>query len=98
MKSDDLSRGIDRRALVSNLLLLPALSTTLLSSPVQGQTTPTGPLASWNEGPAKQAIFDFVRATTDQGSSKFVPPERRAASAPMPLCWSAAFCSACTPC
>ena len=73
MKSDDLSPGIDRRTLVSNLVLLPALSTTLLSSPVQAQTTPNAPLASWNEGPAKQAILDFVRATTDQGSSKFVP-------------------------
>ena len=80
MKSDDLSRGIDRRALVSNLVLLPALSTTLLSSRVRGQSTPTAPLASWNEGPAKQAIFDFVRATTDQKSSKFVPPEERIAT------------------
>jgi phosphoglycolate phosphatase-like HAD superfamily hydrolase len=80
MKSDDPSRGIDRRALVSNLVLLPALSTTLLSSPVQAQTTLTAPLASWNEGPAKQAILDFVRATTDQGSSKFVPAEDRIAT------------------
>jgi hypothetical protein len=80
MKSDDLPPGIDRRSLVSSLVLLPALSTTLLSSPVQAQTTPTAPLASWNEGPAKQAIVDFVRATTDQGSSKFVPAEDRIAT------------------
>ena len=79
MKSDDLSSGIDRRALVSSLVLLPALSTTLPSSPVQAQTTPNAPLASWNDGPAKQAILDFVRATTDQASSKFVPPEDRIA-------------------
>jgi hypothetical protein len=26
----------------------------------------TDPLASWNDGPAKQAIVEFVRATTDQ--------------------------------
>ena len=37
-------------------------------------------LASWNDGPAKQAIIDFVRATTDQGSPKFVPPEDRVAT------------------
>jgi phosphoglycolate phosphatase-like HAD superfamily hydrolase len=80
MKSDDLSPGIDRRVLVSSLVALPALSTALLSSPVQAQTTPSAPLASWNEGPAKQAIVDFVRATTDQGSSKFVPPEDRIAT------------------
>jgi phosphoglycolate phosphatase-like HAD superfamily hydrolase len=80
MKSDDLPSGIDRRALVSNLVLLPVLSTTLLSSSVQAQTTSNAPLASWNDGPAKQAILDFVRATTDQGSSKFVPAEDRIAT------------------
>jgi phosphoglycolate phosphatase-like HAD superfamily hydrolase len=80
MKSDDLPPGIDRRSLVSSLVLLPPLSTTLLSSPVQAQTTPTAPLASWNEGPAKQAIVDFMRAITDQGSSKFVPAEDRIAT------------------
>jgi phosphoglycolate phosphatase-like HAD superfamily hydrolase len=39
-----------------------------------------GPLPSWNDGPSKQAIIDFVRATTDQGSPKFVPPEDRVAT------------------
>jgi phosphoglycolate phosphatase-like HAD superfamily hydrolase len=80
MKSNGRSPGIDRRTLVSNLVLLPALSATLLSSPVQAQTTPNAPLASWNESPAKQAILDFVRATTDPGSSKFVPAEDRIAT------------------
>jgi phosphoglycolate phosphatase-like HAD superfamily hydrolase len=75
-----MSTGIDRRALVSSLVLLPAFSTTLLSAPVQAKTTPTTPLASWNEGRAKQAILDFVRATTDEGSPKFVPPEERIAT------------------
>jgi phosphoglycolate phosphatase-like HAD superfamily hydrolase len=79
MKSDD-PPGIDRRALVSSLVLLPALSTTLLSSPVHAQTTINPPLASWNEGPAKQAIIDFVRATTDQSGPKFVPPDERIAT------------------
>ena len=32
------------------------------------------PLASWNDGPAKQAIVEFVKATTTQGSPQFVPP------------------------
>lgn len=35
------------------------------------------PLPSWNDGPAKQAILEFVRATTDKASPKFVPPEAR---------------------
>ena len=38
------------------------------------------PLPSWNEGPAKQAIVEFVKATTDQGSPKFVPPAERVAT------------------
>jgi phosphoglycolate phosphatase-like HAD superfamily hydrolase len=79
MKSEDPSPGIDRRALVSSLVLLPALSTALLSSSAQAQTTPSAPLASWNDVAAKQAILDFVHATIDQSSSKFVPPEERIA-------------------
>jgi phosphoglycolate phosphatase-like HAD superfamily hydrolase len=38
------------------------------------------PLPSWNDSPAKQAIMDFVRTTTDQASTKFVPPEARIAT------------------
>src|SRR4029077_15893573 len=37
-------------------------------------------LASWNDGPAKQAIVEFVKATTTQGSPQFVPPEERVAT------------------
>ena len=38
------------------------------------------PLASWNEGPAKQAIVEFVKTSTTQGSPQFVPPEARIAT------------------
>src|SRR5438034_9466776 len=38
------------------------------------------PLASWNDGPAKQAIVEFVKATTTQGTPQFVPPEERVAT------------------
>ena len=38
------------------------------------------PLPSWNDGPAKQAIVSFVRATTDASSPQFVPPEERIAT------------------
>jgi phosphoglycolate phosphatase-like HAD superfamily hydrolase len=40
----------------------------------------TNPLASWNDGPAKQQIVDFVRTTTDKASPNFVPPEARIAT------------------
>ena len=42
--------------------------------------TSAAPLPSWNDGPAKQAILDFVRVTTDPASKDFVPPEERIAT------------------
>ncbi len=38
------------------------------------------PLPSWNDGPAKQAIVDFVTATTTEGSPTFVAPADRIAT------------------
>ena len=38
------------------------------------------PLPSWNDGPAKQAIVNFVKATTDAASPQFVPPAERIAT------------------
>ena len=38
------------------------------------------PQPSSNDGPAKQPILEFVRATTTQGSPQFVPPEERIAT------------------
>lgn len=38
------------------------------------------PLQSWNAGPAKQAILDFVKQTADKSSSQFVPPAERIAT------------------
>jgi hypothetical protein len=40
----------------------------------------TDPLPSWNDGPAKKAILEFVQTTTTQGSPKFVPPGERIAT------------------
>jgi phosphoglycolate phosphatase-like HAD superfamily hydrolase len=37
-------------------------------------------LPSWNDGPTKQAIVEFVHATTDQASPRFVPPAQRIAT------------------
>src|SRR2546421_4524865 len=38
------------------------------------------PLALWNDGPAQQAIVEFVKATITQGGPQFVPPEERIAT------------------
>jgi len=38
------------------------------------------PLPSWNDGPAKKAIVEFVQATTSEGGAKFVPAAERVAA------------------
>ena len=39
----------------------------------------TEDLSSWRDGPAKQAIIDFVARTCGEGGSPAVPPEERVA-------------------
>jgi len=80
MKPKDRLSGLHRRAVVAGLALVPALSGMLRSGSAAAQPTQDAALPSWNDGPAKQAIFDFVRATTDQASPRFVPPEDRIAT------------------
>jgi phosphoglycolate phosphatase-like HAD superfamily hydrolase len=70
--------GINRRALLSTLAAIPALPA-LLTTVTRAQA-PASELESWNEGPAKQAILDFVHSTTDRASPKFVQPEDRIAT------------------
>jgi phosphoglycolate phosphatase-like HAD superfamily hydrolase len=57
---------------------LAVLSLFLQAAPIRAQ--PPDPMPSWNEGSAKKAILEFIRATTDKGSPKFVPRERRIAT------------------
>lgn len=77
MKPNPPSSGISRRVLLATLAVAPALPELLLPAAALAQASP---LASWNDGPAKQAILDFVRATTDRASPNFVPPEERIAT------------------
>src|SRR5271166_4737373 len=65
-----------RRSMLGVLSALPALPALFGVTPAQAQTEP---LASWNDGPAKQAILDFVKATTERASPNYVPPEERIA-------------------
>jgi phosphoserine phosphatase len=48
----------------------------LLRAAAQGQD----PLPSWNDGPAKLGILNFVKVTTDPASPNFVPPGQRIAA------------------
>ena len=71
----------DRRALPSALVALVLLSLPLLSLSTLAEAPSTvDALPSWNDGGAKQAIVDFVKATTDKSSPDFVPPEERIAT------------------
>ena len=65
-------RAVPRAASTALLALI-----VLVAVAVHAQTDP---LPSWNDGPAKRAIVEFVKATTDQASPKFVPPEARIAA------------------
>lgn len=56
--------------LLALLLLLPTVAIAQANDP----------LPSWNDGPAKQAIVEFVKATTTQGGPNFVPPQARIAT------------------
>lgn len=81
MKPTIPSLGMNRRALLSALALLPTLSGSLLTTSAEAQTaTSSDALASWNDGPTKQAILDFVRVTIDRTSPTFAPPEERIAT------------------
>jgi carbonic anhydrase/phosphoserine phosphatase len=44
------------------------------------QTRAQDPLPSWNDGPAKQSIMEFVEKVTQPGSVDFVPPAERIAT------------------
>jgi phosphoserine phosphatase len=50
------------------------------SQPAASQSTQTDPLPSWNEGPAKKAIVDFVARVTKEGGADFVPVAERIAT------------------
>jgi phosphoglycolate phosphatase-like HAD superfamily hydrolase len=70
--------GLNRRTLLSTFAVLPAMPT-LFTTAARAQAS-ASQLASWNDAPAKQAILDFVRATTDRSSPSYVAPEERIAT------------------
>ena len=69
---------ISRRLLLASLALISVCLFPVLAF---AQPPSTGdPLPSWNDGAAKQAILDFVKATTERSSPNFVPPAARIAT------------------
>ncbi|MGH8680996.1 MAG: HAD family hydrolase [Burkholderiales bacterium] len=67
-----------KRPTFSKVAHVLVLATSLALAP-QALAQPD-PLPSWNDGPAKKAIVEFVQTTTTQGSPKFVPPAERIAT------------------
>jgi hypothetical protein len=65
--------AINRRILLASLALLPALGAP--SALAQAAVLP-----SWNDGPAKASIVDFVARVTTQGGPDFVPADQRIAT------------------
>ena len=70
-------KGPSRRLMLGALVALPTLPGLFGAAAAQEQAAP---LPSWNDGPAKQAILDFVQTTTDAASPSFVQPEERIAT------------------
>jgi phosphoserine phosphatase len=86
MTSHRFIAGLSRRAFLALAALLtglsgvPALTSLPFAGPAHAQTATADPLSSWNNGPTKQAIVDFVRVTTDPANPNFVAPEDRIAT------------------
>ncbi|MGQ3671330.1 HAD family hydrolase [Xanthobacter sp. TB0136] len=62
---------------IARHLLLPTAMALALVFPAMAQEDP---LPSWNEGPRKAAIIDFVKAVTDKDGGEYVPPSARIAT------------------
>jgi hypothetical protein len=71
--------GFSRRVLLSTFALVPFVVGPFRASPAVAQTG-TDPLPSWNDGPVKSSITDFVARVTTQGSPGFVPVDQRIAT------------------
>lgn len=61
-------------------LILTAGIYTSFGTISHAQSISTDPLPSWNEGQAKQALINFVHATTNKTNSKYIAPEQRIAA------------------
>ncbi len=56
-----------------------AITLTVTASAVVSFAEEIDPLPSWNDGPAKEAIVQFIQRVTTEGGSDYVPPAERIA-------------------
>ena len=62
------------------LLVIAAVLVVFVSAATNGFAQQADQLPSWNDGPTKAAIIQFVQDVTNSGGPKFVPPEQRIAT------------------
>src|ERR1017187_9715053 len=79
MSSNASFAAVSRRALLSALAALPALSTLVPLSGAQAAAA-GDPLPSWNDTETRKAIVAFVDRVTKPGSPDFVPEAERVAT------------------
>jgi len=60
--------------------VIAAVLVVLVSAATNGFAQQADQLPSWNDGPTKAAIIQFVQDVTNGGGPKFVPPEQRIAT------------------
>jgi phosphoserine phosphatase len=83
----------------SRIAWLLGLASLAACSGPRSDASGTDPLPSWNDGPARRSIVEFVRRTTTAGSPDFVPMAERIATfdndgclwAEQPMYFQAAF-------
>jgi phosphoglycolate phosphatase-like HAD superfamily hydrolase len=68
-----------RRRLLRAMTALPVLLE-ISDANAETMSATASPLPSWNEGPAKQAIINFVHETTNTNNRNFVPQDERVAT------------------
>ena len=68
--------SLNRRTFLARLLVLGLLSFTSF----EARAADRDPLPSWNDGPTKQSILDFVTAVTKEGGPDYVEPAERVAT------------------
>ncbi|NJK37345.1 MAG: haloacid dehalogenase-like hydrolase [Oscillatoriales cyanobacterium RM2_1_1] len=66
--------------LFATVVIIFGPSLTMISSSSMGLASPMTPLPSWNDGPTKSAILEFVDRITQESSPDFVPVEDRIAT------------------
>jgi phosphoglycolate phosphatase-like HAD superfamily hydrolase len=67
---------LSRRTVLAGFLAIGLVG----SAAIKAQAATADPLPSWNEGPTKQSILDFVAAVTKEGGPDYVPQQERIAT------------------